>query len=246
MTGSPDNAGLLVIRQPEQGYRFSIDSVLLSAFAGPHCRGYVLDLGTGCGILLLLLSRIAPEMLSGTGIEIQRTLWSFAERNFRRNGLAGRLRAVRGDFRDEVPGIARGTFDLVVSNPPYGRAGRGRRNPHPEKETARHEVSCSVPELCAAAARSMAPAGKFALILPWGRYPEIQDVARREGMTVEEARRVHARKGNPPSRILVLLARGKGNHPRELPPLHLHEGGGKYCLEVERICGLFRASPVPA
>jgi tRNA1Val (adenine37-N6)-methyltransferase len=230
----------VTIRQPEKGYRFSIDSVLLSGFAAPHCRGSVLDLGTGCGVLLLLLSRLAPGMVSGTGVEIQRTLCSCAERNFRENGGAGRLRAVRADFRDELPGAARGTFDLVVSNPPYGRAGSGRRNPHPGKETARHEVTCSLPELLAAAARSMGPGGKFALILPSGRYSELLDGALREGMTVEETRRTHGRIGDPPSRILCLLARGGRELPRELPPLYLHEGGGKYCPEVERICRLFR------
>jgi tRNA1Val (adenine37-N6)-methyltransferase len=222
------------------GYRFSIDSVLLSGFAAPHCRGSVLDLGTGCGVLLMLLSRLAPGMVSGTGVEIQWTLWCFAERNFRENGFADRLRAIRADFRDEVPGVARGSYDLVVSNPPYGRAGTGRRNPHPEKETARHEVSCSLPELLAAAARSMGSAGKFALILPCGRYPELSDNVRREGMRVEEIRQVHARVGDPPSRILFLLAHGGETLPREMPPLHLHEGGGKYCPEVERICRLFR------
>ncbi|MDA8179486.1 MAG: hypothetical protein M0T69_08110, partial [Deltaproteobacteria bacterium] len=56
---------ILVIRQPERGYRFSIDSVILAGFAAPYCRGAVLDLGTGCGVLLLLLSRLAPAMLAG-------------------------------------------------------------------------------------------------------------------------------------------------------------------------------------
>ena len=233
--------GPLVIRQPAKGYRFSIDSVLLAGFAAPHCRGSVLDLGTGCGVILLLLSRLAPAMGTGTGVEIQRSLCSFAERNFRENGLSGRLRAVPADLREEAPGVFRGTYGLVVANPPFGRAGSGRRNPHPERETARHDVSCTLPELCAAAARAMAPAGRFALILPVGRYPELRDEARREGMEAVETRRVHARPGDPPSRVLILLARGVGNVPRELPPLRLHEGAGKYCPEVERICRLFRS-----
>lgn len=243
MTAYPADAGLLVIRQPERGYRFSIDSVLLAGFAAPHCRGHVLDLGTGCGVLLLLLSRLAPAMRSGTGVEIQQALWAFAERNFRENGPAPPLRAVRADFRGEMPGIVPGTFDFAVSNPPYGRPGSGRRNPHPGKEAARHEVHCSLPELFAAAARCMAPAGRFALILPHGRLPEVPDVARREGMGIEETRRVHPRAGDPPSRVLILLARGAESPPREVPPLYLHEGGEKYCPEVRRICRLFRSGP---
>jgi tRNA1Val (adenine37-N6)-methyltransferase len=243
MTASPGSPGLLVIHQPERGYRFSIDSVLLAGFAAPHCRGRVLDLGTGCGVLLLLLSRLAPGMESGTGVEIQPALCAFAERNFRENGPEPRLRAVRGDFRREAPGAGPGAFDFVVANPPYGRAGHGRRNPHPQREAARHEIHGSLPELFDAAARHLAPAGKFALVLPHGRLPEVGAGARGAGMGIVEMRRVHARKGAPPSRVLLLLTPGAVQVPRELPPLYLHEGEGKYCPEVERICRLFRGGP---
>jgi len=237
MIASP---GSLVIRQPERGYRFSIDSVLLAGFAAPYCRGEVLDLGTGCGVLLLLLSRLSPGMRSGTGVEIQGALCAFAEGNFRENGPDRRLRAVTADFRGEVPGARAGAFDLVVANPPYGRVGRGRPNPHPGKEAARHEVSCTLPELFAAAGRYLAPGGRFALVLPRERLPEILSCARPEGMGCESARCVHPRKGAPPSRVLVLMRRGAGDAPIEWPPLFLHEGEGKYCPEVERLCRLFR------
>lgn len=239
MTAFRGSAAPLVIRQPERGYRFSIDSVLLAGFSAPHCRGRVLDLGTGCGVLLLLLSRLAPGIDSGIGVEIQPALCEFAERNFRENGPYPRLRAVRGDFRRDTPGADPGAFDLVVANPPYGRAGRGRRNPDPQKEGARHEIHGSLPELFAAAARYLAPAGKFALILPHDRLPEVREGTRGTGMAIGEMRRVHARKGAAPSRVLLLLARGAGEQTRELPPLYLHEGQGKYCAEVERICRLF-------
>jgi HemK-like putative methylase len=109
----------LIIRQPERGYRFSIDSVILAGFAAPLCRGAVLDLGTGCGVLLLLLSRLAPGMFTGTGVDLQEDLLDFARRNFRDNRPDGRLVASPGDFRGEIPGVEPGSFDLVVSNPPY-------------------------------------------------------------------------------------------------------------------------------
>ena len=232
---------MLVIRQPARGYRFSIDSVLLAGFAAPFCRGRVLDLGTGCGVLLLLLSRLSPGMFSGTGVDLQEDLLAFARDNFRENGLAGRLAAVKGDFRGHVSGVAPGAFDLVVSNPPYGRAGRGRRNPDPGKEKARHEVTCTLPDLFSAAARFLSAGGRFAFILPYPRLPEIEPSAVKEGFGVELLRAVHPRDGEPPSRLLCCAIRGAGGSPRELPPLALHGDKEKYTPEVERICRLFRA-----
>ena len=231
----------LRILQPERGYRFSIDSVILAGFAAPHCRGAVLDLGTGCGVLLLLLSRLAPAMRTGTGVELQEELFDFARRNFLDNCPDGRLSAVHGDFRGEVPGAGPGSFDLVVSNPPYGRPGHGRRNPDPGKEAARHEATGTLPELFAAASRFLSAAGRFALILPYPRLPEVEPCAAKEGLRVESVRVVHPRDGAPPSRGLCCLARGARGIPRLLPPLVLHGGQEKYCPEVERICRLFRA-----
>jgi tRNA1Val (adenine37-N6)-methyltransferase len=230
----------LIIRQPERGYRFSIDSVILAGFAVPFCRGTVLDLGTGCGVLLLLLSRLAPGIGSGVGVELQEDLLDFARRNFRDNCPAGRLVAVHGDFRGPIPGVEPGSFDLAVSNPPYGRTGHGRRNPDPGKETARHEVTCALPELFAAASRFLSADGRFAFIFPYQRLSEIEPCAAKEGLRVEFVRLVHPRDGEPPSRGLCCVARGGNGTPRLLPPLFLHGGPEQYCSEVERICRLFR------
>jgi len=233
--------GGLIIRQPERGYRFSIDSVILAGFAASYCRGAVLDLGTGCGVLLLLLSRLAPAMRAGTGVDLQEVLLDFAGRNFHDNCPDGRLLAVFGDVRGEIPGVQPGSFDLVVSNPPYGRAGHGRRNPDPGKERARHETTCTLPELFAAASRFLAPSGRFAFILPYARRAEIEPCAASVGLRVEFLRAAHPRDGAPPSRLLCCAVRGEKGTPRLFPPLYLHKGAGKYCPEVERICRLFRA-----
>ncbi|PJB31094.1 MAG: hypothetical protein CO109_11830 [Deltaproteobacteria bacterium CG_4_9_14_3_um_filter_65_9] len=232
--------GGLIIRQPERGYRFSIDSVILAGFAAPLCRGAVLDLGTGCGVLLLLLSRLAPGMVAGTGVDLQEDLLDFARRNFHENFPDGRLIAAHGDVRGEIPGVKPGSFDLVVTNPPYGRAGHGRRNPDPGKETARHEVTCTLPELFAAASRFLSADGRFAFILPYPRFPEIEPCAAKEGMRVELLRVVHPRDGAPPSRLLCCAVRGGSGTPRLHLPLFLHGDREKYCPEVERICRLFR------
>jgi len=215
--------------------------VILAGFAAPFCRGAVLDLGTGCGVLLLLLSRLAPAGFSGTGVDLQEDLLAFARRNFRENCPDGRLVAVPGDFRGEITGVESGSFDLVVSNPPYGRAGHGRRNPDPGRETARHEVAGALPELFAAASRFLSADGRFAFILPYQRLSEIEPCAAKAGLRVESVRVVHPRDGEPPSRGLCCAVRGGRGVPRLLPPLFLHGGPEKYCPEVERICRLFCA-----
>jgi len=186
------------------------------------------------------LSRLAPAMRTGTGVELQEDLLDFARRNFRDNCPDGRLVGVPGDMRGDVPGVEPGSFDLVVSNPPYGRAGHGRRNPDPGKETARHEVTCTLPELFASASRFLSAAGRFAFILPYPRIEEIEPSAAKEGLRVELLRVVHPRDGAPPSRGLCCAVRGGRGTPRLLPPLFLHAEGEKYCMEVERICRLIR------
>jgi len=242
-------AAPLSIRQPEKGYRFSIDSVLLAGFAAPFCRGSVLDLGTGCGVLLLLLSRLSGEMSFGVGVELQEELFECARDNFLSNGVPDSdlqsLQAFRGDFREELPDIVPGSFNLVVSNPPYGRMGEGRRNPDSGRETARHEVSSSLEELFSVAGRFMAPGGRFALILPVERIRDIEMCRRQTRMSMKVTRLVYPREEKPPSRVLCCLTRESCGSTEELPPLILHAEKEKYCPEVEKICRLFRPCVQP-
>ncbi|MCL1926534.1 MAG: methyltransferase [Syntrophorhabdaceae bacterium] len=234
-------AAPLSIRQPEKGYRFSIDSVLLAGFAAPFCRGSVLDLGTGCGVLLLLLSRLSGEMSFGVGVELQEELFECARDNFLSNGPEGALNAFHGDFRKMPHEIVPGAFDLVVSNPPYVRVGDGRRNPDSGKEAARHEVHSSLEELFSAAIRFMAPRGRFALILPVERIRDIEACRQRERMSMKVTRLVFPWEDKPPSRVLCCLARESCGSTEELPSLVLHAEKEKYCSEVEKICRLFRS-----
>jgi tRNA1Val (adenine37-N6)-methyltransferase len=173
-------------------------------------------------------------------VDLQEDLLDYARRNFRDSCPDGRLVAVPGDFRGEIPGVEPGSFDLAVSNPPYGRAGHGRRNPDPGNETARHEVTCALPDLFAAASRFLSANGRFVFVLPYSRREEIEPCAAKEGLRVDLLRVVHPREGAPPSRLLCCAVRGGSGTPRLLLPLFLHAGPEKYCPEVERICRLFR------
>lgn len=228
-------ASPLSIRQPAKGYRFSIDALLLADFAAEFRGERVLDLGTGSGVVLLVLSRLCPSLRSGVGVEIQRELYEHARRNIEENGEASRLAAVHGDFREPLAGVPRGGFDLVVSNPPYRRIGSGRRNPDPGKEIARHEVTCTLPDLFRAAARHLSSAGRFASVGLPQRLPEMLSAARDAGIFPEAVRFIHPFPERPANLLLFAGGRRKTADLSVLPPLVVYEGKGRYTAEVERI-----------
>lgn len=238
MTASPPERGGPSgpsIRQPAKGYRFSIDAFLLADFASSFPGQRVLDLGTGSGVVLLLLSRLCPSLRTGVGVEIQPALCDFARRNFLENGMEKRLVAVPGDFRERLPEAPAGSFDLVVSNPPFRRIGEGRRNPDPQKEIARHEVTCTLPDLFRTAARCLSPKGRFAALGLPRRLSETLACAESSGIFPEVLRFVHPRAGLPANLLLFAGSRRKPAELRVLPPLVVYAEKGRYHPEIEGI-----------
>ncbi len=248
MTGSRDRtdgggAAPLVVRQPRTGYRYSIDSLLLAAYAAPLCGAPALDIGTGSGVILLLLAAMRPGLRRGVGAEIQPRLLDFARRNIEENGFAGRLFAVPWDFREETGALGSERFDLVVSNPPYRRAGDGRRSPDPEKETARREVAGTLPELVRAAAARLVPGGRFATLCLPERLPELLGCASAAAIGPQSLRFVHPFREAPANVVLFAGDFRRAPGLAVLPPLVVHESKGVYSGEVR---GIFGALPVLA
>lgn len=239
MSGCPARGGPLgsppplSILQPARGYRYSVDSVLLAAFAAPHAGTSVLDLGTGCGVLLLLLSRLAPVVRRGTGIELQEELAAFAQRNLERNSLAGRFEVHCADFRNDIAALSGSAFDLVICNPPFGKVGGGRHSPDAARQVARHEVACTLADVFRAAARFLGPRGRFALVAPVERLPELFALAEAFGLARRAVRLVHPFPHRPANRVLFLAGRRRVPRLQVLPPLCLYTGKGRYHPEVE-------------
>lgn len=155
--------GRLKVIQPAEGYRASIDSVLLSRFVTIRPRDTVVDLGTGCGIILLILLLTRP-VEHGFGLEIQEELANQAARNAWLNGLEDKMTIIRGDIRH--PPIAHKSADVVVCNPPYRQAFSGRLNPNTQKAIARHEILASLDHILGAACRILRTKGRLAVIYP--------------------------------------------------------------------------------
>ena len=208
--------GRLKLIQPKGGYRFSIDAVLLSQFATIRPEDVVIDLGTGCGVipLMLLLTKPVGHVF---GLEVQEGLISQAARNVRINGFQKKMDVIRGDFRH--PPFAPGSADLVVCNPPYRKINSGRINPHPQKAIARHEIMGSLEDLLRTSAGLLTKKGRFALVYPAGRLAEM--LVRLRRLNLEPKRvRIHYPDLESNAKLALIEATLGGRPGLEiLPPL---------------------------
>jgi tRNA1Val (adenine37-N6)-methyltransferase len=168
--------GRLQIIQSRKGYRFSIDALLLADFVILGDEDIVVDLGTGCGIISLLLA-IQKKPGFMVGLELQNELVSQAQRNVALNELEEKITVIQADLR-HLP-LSSGFADIVVCNPPYRRAQSGRINPDVGKAIARHEIAASLDAVLAASTALLKGKGRLALIYPANRLAETLTKMRR-------------------------------------------------------------------
>ena len=175
--------GRLRLIQSRKGYRFSIDAILLAEFATTKQGDYLIDLGTGCGIipLLLLLTR---SLKRAVGIEVQTLLASQATRNAVLNGVSQKMDIIQGDFK-ALP-LRPSSADVVTCNPPYRPSNSGRLNPDPQKAIARHEIIASLNDILDGSRRILKDKGRLAMIYPAVRTADT--LARMKGFDLEPKR----------------------------------------------------------
>lgn len=183
------------------------DSFLLSAFPRLCAGGRVCDLGCGAGLLSLLLLRREPS-LRITGVELDEEAFRLAERNVRENGLTDRLRILRGDLRNTGELPSAGAFDLVICNPPYFAAGSGAPADGIRRQTARFEQTCTLDEVCAAAARLTRWGGSFCLVYRPERLCDLLCSLREHGLEPKRLRFVQQRPDAVPTLVLAEGRRG--------------------------------------
>ncbi len=160
--------GALTLVQPRDGYRFSIDSLLLGDFARVRERDRVLDLGAGCGVISVMVAALGrPREV--VAIEIQPELAAIAERNATLNGIAS-MRVINADLcARRIGGLAPASFDLVVANPPYRALRSGRESPNAGRRIARGESSATLAQFAGAAKRYAANGAKAAFVFDASR-----------------------------------------------------------------------------
>lgn len=234
---SVEKIGNLVLAQPRKGYRYGIDPFLLVHFLKPRAGERIVDLGTGCGIMALLLARHRPD-LRVWGVEIQEELARLAAENALRNGLDGRCTILAGDVRGISDLLPPGRFDRVVSNPPFRSPGSGRVCPEPQRAVARQELALTFPDLAAAASALLRHGGSFDFLHLPERLPEIFIALKRSSLEPKELRLVQSFARSSPE--IALLSARKGGRPglKVHPPLILFAAKGIYSPEASgALCG---------
>lgn len=228
-------SGKISLIQPKNGYRFSLDAVLLAFFVKTRPTGTILDLGCGCGVISLILAHRFPG-ISAYGVEIQRELFEAATQNANFNGFSERVRILRGDFTLlPCPGLPR-TINTVVCNPPFRRTGAGRTNPLSPKALARHEIKGSLALAASTASRLLCPKGGFFCVYPASRLAHLITSLCAKGLEPKRLRMVHPRTNEAASLVLVEARKGGGPELLVEPPLIIHDNGG-YTAELEAILG---------
>ncbi len=153
----------LSIYQPEKGYRFSVDALLLAEFANTAGCEKLLEIGAGSGVVSLIVARLNTAVFL-TAIEIQDIMFGYLTKNIRQNGLDRQVRPLYGDIRAHRELFKAGEFDHVISNPPFRRPETGRLCPEPSEAIARHELTLDMEGLVKAAKYCLKSGGRFTLI----------------------------------------------------------------------------------
>ena len=227
--------GRVKLIQPARGFRSSLDPVLLAAFVAPPF-GRFLDIGCGTGALSFLLLARDPDA-TGVAVEVQPRLAALAARGRDENGWQARLDIVEGDARQRLDAVRAAGFDLCATNPPFRSLGEGHAPPDRERAIAHHEVSLTLDDWVACAARAARPGGRVAAVFPAERSVELLAAFVAHDLAPARLRFVHPLADRPASRLLIEAERG-GRRPLSVePPLILHAEGERYTPEVLRMLG---------
>jgi len=225
-------SGKLVCYQHRNGYRFSIDAVLLAHFIHPHNQT-ILDLGAGSGVISLILAYRNP-LVQVTCLELQEPLCQLLKQNIAANQLEGRLRLVSADFRQMAKVIRPGSYDYVVCNPPYYQLGTGRKNPDQEQAIARHELRADQGDVIGACNYAVKTKGKVALIYPSERAASLLTNLKVSGLEPKRMQVIYPYPGAQATQVLIEAVRCGGEGMVILEPFYVYEHrDGAYSAQMQ-------------
>lgn len=224
--------GKVKILQAEAGYRYSIDPFLLVSFASVPDSASVVDLGSGSGVMPMLLSeRSAAEKI--IGLELQDSLVGRSRRSVAMNGLENKIEILQGDVRALPAVLSPDSFDVVITNPPYRTLATGRIAPVDERASARHELYGGIDDFLRAAAFLLKGKGRFFIIYLAERLAELLSAMSRHKLEPKRLRMVHSREGAS-AKMVMVEGRKNGNPGLSVePPLVIYEREGQgYSEEI--------------
>lgn len=207
--------------QKKDGFRFSVDAVILSDFFSPTKKGKILDIGSGNGIIpILLYSKGKGEDI--TGVEIQEENCELALKNVKLNNLEDYIKIENSDVKEYPKG---NTFDYIISNPPYMEVDGKKQNILSCKSIARHELTLNLYDLIRNAKRLLKPMGSITLVHRSYRFTDISRILEDCGFSLKRVRFVYYSKDRNSNLVLVEAVKGKKCKLEIEPPLFLEECG---------------------
>ena len=225
-------------------HHFTTDTILLARFAAVKNGERVVELGTGCGTIPLLLIRDGSPA-GVTALDIQEEAVDLLNRSIRLNRENGIDRAacitpIRGDLREIRSLLPAGESDLVICNPPYKLSGSGLKNPDPATVTARHESECTLDDICEAARWLLRFGGRFVICQRPERLTDVLSCLRAHELEPKRLRLVQGRTDKAPKLFLCEAKRGaKPGYMDVLPALIVEDENG-FTAEMRQIYGTYK------
>ncbi|MBC2694032.1 MAG: tRNA1(Val) (adenine(37)-N6)-methyltransferase [Desulfobacteraceae bacterium] len=226
--------GKIKVKQNRSGYRFSIDAVLLAYHAGKCPGGRIIDLGTGCAIIPLIMAYRNPK-LTVCGIEIQKELADIATINVKSNNMEKQITILCRDMKELNYDMISGPVDMVVSNPPYWKILSGKMNPDQQRAVARHEIKATLFDVIETAHRMLHTAGRIVMVYSSDRLTDIIAQMRSFNIEPKLLRTIHS---NGKSGAKLILIEGiKGGRPGVTiaSPLIIYHENGSYTNDVKQM-----------
>lgn len=226
--------GRLKIIQKKSGYRFSIDAVLLANFAGIKKGDSVVDLGSGSGVIPLILS-FRHKSVNVTGVELDAESVDMANRSVEVNNLSKKISIVEGDIRGIKKILPPESFGCVLANPPYGKPHAGKINPNEQIAAARHEIAGGLDDFLGAASYLLKYKGRLSIIYPARRFADVIAGMRSFNIEPKRVQIVHSREGEGARIVLVEGIKGGGVEMEVMKPLYIYALDGSYTVEIEEM-----------
>lgn len=221
------------IIQKKKGFRFTVDSILLVNFLKLKKNTNLLDIGTGTGIMPLLLCR-KEEINLITAVEIETEIAKMFEKTIEINSLESKIKLINTDIKNykEEP------FDMIISNPPYMKLNEGYVSPHDYRAGARHEINLDLKELLINGKRLLKNGGSFNLVYRTNRFMEVLDEAKILNLNVKRIRFIYSKPNQSSDLFMIEMIKGFKCACVVEEPLYIYNEHGEYTEELKKYYGI--------